>query len=77
MVVFLIYIALCVVAGVIGGDKKIGGAGAFFLSLFLSPLIGIIVAIVSDESDAKKLRDMKKQEELKRKFRLENGHGLD
>ncbi len=33
--------------GFAGSDKKIGYWGTFFLSLILSPLIGLIVALVS------------------------------
>lgn len=33
--------------GLIGINRKIGFGGAFFLSLLLSPLIGLIFALVS------------------------------
>jgi len=46
ILVFIAWIALCVVAAYIAGNKGRSGPGIFFLSLFLSPLIGIIVALV-------------------------------
>ena len=57
MVIIIIWIALCIVLGVAGSKRKIGGAGAFFISLFLSPLIGLIVVLVSD--DAKEIYDIR------------------
>ena len=48
MVIIIIWIVLSIVLGVAGSKRKIGGAGAFFISLLLSPLIGFIVVMVSD-----------------------------
>lgn len=39
------WLALCGVAAWIASNKGRNGAGAFFLSLFLSPLVGLIVAV--------------------------------
>jgi|SRR5690606_12623951 len=47
MELFFIYIFLAIVMGVFGGDRKIGFWGAFFLSLLLSPLIGLIFVLLS------------------------------
>jgi len=49
--VFLIWIIGSFVAGAVGSGKRIGFFGAFFLSLILSPLIGIIVAATSKSND--------------------------
>jgi len=46
---FFFWIIGCIVAALIGQNKTIGATGSFFLSLFLSPIIGIIVALVSQE----------------------------
>lgn len=48
----LVYIGLCLLIGYIGRDKKFGFVGNFLVSLFLSPLIGLIVWLV--QSDAVK-----------------------
>lgn len=41
----LVWFALCGVAAYIAGSKGRSGVGLFFLSFFLSPLVGIIVAL--------------------------------
>jgi len=51
MEIGIIWIILCVVIGLIGKNKKIGFAGAFFLSLLLSPLIGLIIVLVSNPKE--------------------------
>jgi len=49
---FIGWIVGSFIAGSIGSGKTIGFWGAFFLSLILSPLIGIIAALVSkDETE--------------------------
>ena len=45
--IYVIYIGLCFLVAFAGKGKKIGYGGTFLLSLILSPLIGIIVALVS------------------------------
>jgi hypothetical protein len=42
----LVYLALCVMAGVVARNKGRSGVGFFFLALLLSPLIGLIGALV-------------------------------
>ena len=69
MVFVLIYLAFCIVAAFIGNSKKITGVGAFFLSLFLSPIIGIIVALVSEESDNHKLEKLADTERILNKYK--------
>jgi hypothetical protein len=52
MLFFILWIALCFVAGTIAGKKGRSSVGYFFLAFFLSPLIGIIVALAVS-ADAK------------------------
>lgn len=47
MVIFVFWIVFSILVGAIGSGRKIGFAGAFFCALLLSPLIGIIIALVS------------------------------
>ncbi|WP_411973372.1 SHOCT domain-containing protein [Sphingobacterium sp. Lzh-3] len=47
MEIFIGWIILSFVAGAIGNERRIGFASAFFLSLFLSPLVGLICALAS------------------------------
>lgn len=49
MVSALAYIVLCFVIGVIGANRKFGYWGYFFCSLFLTPFIGALVLLASDE----------------------------
>lgn len=49
MIVIIIWIVLCFVIASIGSKKNIGYWGTFFLSLLLSPLIGLIIALASSD----------------------------
>lgn len=53
------WIILCIIIGALGSKRKIGFAGAFFLSLLLSPVIGLIITLFS-----KDIEDEKYKEEL-------------
>lgn len=57
MGLFLAWITLSVVIGFVGSGRKIGFAGAFFLSLLLSPLIGLIIALTSKNVEEEKYKD--------------------
>lgn len=46
MAVVVIWIGLCFIVALVGKDKSIGYWGVFFLSLLLSPLIGLIVGLI-------------------------------
>jgi hypothetical protein len=57
MLFFLSWIILSFVIGIIGGNRKIGFLGAFLLSIFLSPLIGLIVTLVSKNEEDEKYKE--------------------
>jgi hypothetical protein len=59
MIFFIVWIALSLIVGAVGSGKKIGFAGAFFLSLILSPLIGLIFAVVSSSEDVKPIKKIR------------------
>ncbi|CAH0534634.1 hypothetical protein VST7929_02584 [Vibrio stylophorae] len=46
MFIFIIWIIFAVVVGAIAKGKGLSGIGFFLLSILLSPLIGLIVALV-------------------------------
>jgi hypothetical protein len=46
----LVWIALCVIAGVVASNKGRSGLGFFLLAFFLSPLVGVIAALVARPS---------------------------
>ena len=50
MEIFVLWLALSVVAGVIASNKGRSGWGFFFLSVILSPLIGITAALVASSN---------------------------
>lgn len=56
MAIFLFWIIFSLVIGFLGSGRKIGFGGAFFLSLLLSPLIGLIVTLVSKDKDAEQYK---------------------
>lgn len=53
---FFFWIILTFVVGAVGASRKIGFWGAFFLSLFLSPIIGIIIVALSDRKKPPEVR---------------------
>lgn len=53
MAVVVIWIGLCFIVALVGKDKNIGYWGVFFLSLILSPLIGLIIGLVSSTATSK------------------------
>lgn len=67
MDIFFTWIILSFVIGFIGSGRKIGFGGAFFISLILSPLIGLIFALMSkteeDEKYKQKILDTQKSQE--------------
>lgn len=44
-------IALSVLVGLLGRNRKIGFGLSFVLSLFLSPLIGLVITLFSKKND--------------------------
>jgi len=48
IIITLAYIGLCFFIALLGANRKFGYWGYFFCSLFLTPLIGIIVLLGSD-----------------------------
>ena len=47
--VFIIYILFVILVTVLGSKRQIGGFVAFVISLFLSPLIGLVFVLISKE----------------------------
>jgi hypothetical protein len=53
MEVIILWLFLSIIAGVIAGKKGRSGLGFFSLAVLLSPLIGIIAALVVSENTQK------------------------
>lgn len=59
MGIFLGWLVFSALIGLIGAERKIGFFGAFFLSLFLSPIIGLIFTVLSkSNADVKREAQM-------------------
>jgi len=52
-VIVVMWIIFSIVVGFLGNDRKIGFTGALLLALFLSPLVGAVVALSSQRIDPK------------------------
>ena len=53
MVIIFIWLGLCFLVAMVGTEKSIGYWAVFFLSLLFSPLIGLIIALVSSPKGGK------------------------
>jgi hypothetical protein len=53
MVIFLCWILGAVLVGKHASNKGLGGVSFFFISLFLSPLVGLLLALVSSPNPKK------------------------
>lgn len=78
MTVYIIsWIVLSLIIGAVGSSRKIGFLGAFFLSLLLSPLLGVIITIASKSNEAIKyeqelLKTQKEQKESLEEIKSQN-----
>jgi len=52
--VIILWIALCFIVASLGSSREIGSVGAFFISLIFSPLIGLIVVLISSPIEQEK-----------------------
>ena len=53
MIMFLSWILLSVLVGRYASDKGLTGASYFVISVFLSPLVGFLIALLSSPQPAK------------------------
>jgi len=45
----LFYLLVCYFIGLMGQDRKFGFCGYFFASVFLTPLMGLLLVLASDK----------------------------
>ena len=65
MEIFLAWFVFSIIVGFIGSGKTIGFFLSFILSLFFSPIIGLIIVAFSESKATKELREeLKKQNEF-------------
>lgn len=64
--ILLIWFVGTVVVAAIGSDRKFGGWAALFVSLFLSPIVGLIAVLASPSKQSvayqKKMLELQKQQ---------------
>ena len=53
-IIFILYFGLALLVGVAGKNRRIGFGMAFISALFLSPLIGIIIVLLSKTKKERK-----------------------
>ncbi|AEV31424.1 hypothetical protein [Owenweeksia hongkongensis] len=78
--VYILWIGFAVGVGLLGQKRKIGFGWAFFWAIIVSPLIGLIIVLLSDKPQAhhyKVHEDQGKKEEYKRNFEKAIGHYQD
>ena len=81
--VFILWITFSIIVGLLGKDRKIGFGLAVFWSLILSPLIGLIIVLLSNKNvpgatpKFKEYREMGEKAELKGKFDEALEHFMD
>jgi hypothetical protein len=73
MVIFVLWVVFCFVVASIGSGRKIGYGAAFFISLLLSPVVGLVLVLVSERKAdeayrAEVLDTQKKQREALEKL---------
>lgn len=56
MGIFIGWVIFSLLVGAIGSGKNIGFGGAFVLSLLLSPIIGLIFALVSKDKEDERIK---------------------
>lgn len=83
MITFLGWIFLSIIVGVLGQNKNIGFGWAFFLALIFSPLIGLIIVLVSDSKTIRRRpkyidhRELGEKAEFKGQFKEAVNHYMD
>ncbi|MES2517498.1 MAG: SHOCT domain-containing protein [Bacteroidota bacterium] len=70
MGIFIGWFIFSFIVGLIGAERKIGGLAGFFISLILSPIIGLIVVLISSKNS-----DIKFQQELLEQTKKDNTSG--
>lgn len=79
--IVILWVLLCLLCGFVLSDKKSGFWGTFFLCLFLSPLLGVIISATSGnkevEQTKKQTKSVEKEKMLKEIENLKKEEELD
>jgi len=69
----IVWIIICVIIGNYGRSRKIGFAGAFAASFFLSPILAMLFVLASDKLTKK---EIKEKEEKKKHYEIPDVPGI-
>ena len=50
LTVLAAYLVFCILVGLCGSQRRMGFTGTFFLSLFVTPLVAVIVLLITGPS---------------------------
>ena len=53
IVLIIVYLFICYLVGLTGKNRKFGFYGYFFTSIFITPLVGLILVLASDSRKRK------------------------
>ncbi|MFY0626608.1 MAG: hypothetical protein JXR07_09945 [Reichenbachiella sp.] len=68
MEIVIIWIGISAIIGVIGADKNIGMIPAFLLSIFLTPITGLILTFSSESKESADQEILRIKAELQKAF---------
>ena len=72
MEIFIFWIIFSLIVGFIGSGRKISFWGAFLCSLLLSPLLGLIIALVSKSNESMEYKNKVLKNQHDQRERLSN-----
>lgn len=49
---FIFYVILCILAGILASNKGRSGISYFFFSFFLTPILGLLVALIVNKDNS-------------------------
>lgn len=53
---FVLWLGLALLIGVLGKERKIGFGGAFFWAVLLSPIIGLVITLLSKPKESESVK---------------------
>lgn len=78
--VYILWIGFAIGVGLLGQKRKIGFGWAFFWAIIVSPLLGLIIVLLSDKPQVHRYKiheEQGKKEEYKENFEKAIGHYQD
>jgi hypothetical protein len=50
LALFITYLVFCILVGICGSQRRMGFIGTFFLSIFFTPVLGLILLLLTGSS---------------------------